>query len=187
MASAEANGHIIVGRIKRPWVCSLSRPKRDADQKELIWTDMNQRCVRKNSQLSQIWMYAVGPAAKKSLITALTLSSVKDALLWKAIICVQLKMHQQNRKYMSLICNRCLTCNRSERQRQCRLPLGVTQLNTKTPPAPTQELPSATSKPPLESPSFCVPTHPMGKKARDTPSSGAGMPLLPKLIRLWLD
>ena len=148
---------------------------------------MNQRCVGKNSQLSWTRMYAPCPAAKKYTIITLTLSSVKDVLLWKAMICVQLKIHQQNRKHMSLICNRCLISIRSEQQWQHLVPLGGTQLNTKTAPVPAPELLSATLEPPLGSPIFCVPTHSLGRKARDTPSSPAGMPLPPKLMSPWID
>lgn len=146
---------------------------------------MNQRCVGRNSQLSWTWMYAPCPTVKKHTIITLTLSSVKDVLLWKAMICVQLKIHQQNRKHMSLTCNRCLISIRSEPQWQHCLPLGVTQLNIKSPPVYVQELTSATSEPPLGFPIFRVTTHLLGKKARDTPSSPAAMPLLPKLTTLW--
>lgn len=75
----------------------MQSPKRDGDQKDVM---KNKRCVGRNSQLSCTWMSTLCAAAKKYTVITLVLLSAK------AMICVQLKIHQSNRQHMSFVCNR---------------------------------------------------------------------------------
>lgn len=161
MASPGANKHPAVRRIKGAW-----SPQRDGDQKDVM---MNKRCAGRNSQLSCTWMSTLCTAAKKHTVFTLALLSVK------AMICIQLKIHQLNRQHTSFVHNRALISTKREEQWQCCFPLAVTQLNSKTSPVHTQNPLSASQEASLGFPIFCVPTHLLGRKARDTSSSPAVM------------
>lgn len=103
----------------------------------------------------------------------------------KSMICVQLKIHQLGRQHEFGLQQRS-NLYQEWAATTALSPFAVTQLNSKTPPLHIQNLLSASQETSLWSTIFCVPIHLLGRKARDTSSSPAGMTVMKKCLRLLI-